>query len=231
MNNVILSEKHPEFAQRLRALGYHTIPTDHIDAYIPYESDHADMQCLIINRTAFISDHCDTLINALQSAYTVALCKSDITGRYPASVALNAAVIGKNVICRADALDPSIRTYCELNGYRINHVRQGYAKCSCAVVGDNALITADHGIYRSLSSCSISALLIEEGRVALDGADYGFIGGASGYDADKNTLYFSGSIDLHPDGARIKEFCCRYGVKAISLTDGPLTDIGGMIFC
>lgn len=230
MNKAVLSVKHPKFAEELKRYGYEIIPGETVEEFIPYERDHVDMQCLIINDTAFVLTCCKKLINALSGAYNVISCGDYITDIYPSNVALNAAVTGKYVICRINALDDRVRSYCEGNGFKLINTRQGYSKCSCAVVSDNALITADKSIYKALQNTDIDVLPIGEGSVLLEGADHGFIGGASGYDKSSNTLYFCGSIDTHPDNKEIKRFCAYHGTNIVSLTDEPLTDIGGIIF-
>ena len=233
MNNVILSAKHPIFAAKLQQLGYHVIHSESVGCFIPYEQDHADMQCLILDQTAFVLDCCHRLKQALSEYYQVVSCSEGISGAYPHNVALNALLLGKRVIARVDSLDEKIKRYCAENRYELIHVKQGYTKCSCAVVNDHAIITADKGVYRSLKELNIDILLIEEGRVKLDGAPCGFIGGATGLDhsPDKRTLYFSGNIQLHPDGERIERFCEQHGTEAISLSEDEVRDIGGIIFC
>ena len=233
MNNVILSLKYPQFADELRRRGYHVIASESVDCLIPYERDHADLQCLILDDTAFVLSSCKMLAHALGGLHRVISCGSDIGADYPANVALSAAAVGRYVIARTDSLDENVREYCENNGYKLINVRQGYAKCGCAIISDNAIITADKGIFNSLKETNIDVLLIEEGRVRLEGAPYGFIGGASGPDIrdGKRILYFCGDVTGHPDYTRIKEFCERHGTKIVSLSDDALTDIGGMVFC
>lgn len=231
MSKAVLSDKYPEYADKLTKLGYTAIPSERVESFIEYERDHADMQCLIIDDTAFVLSVCDKLANALKSSYNVVLCGDNISGRYPYNVALNAAVAGKYVICKADSLDGDVTEYCRKHGYKLINVRQGYAKCSCAVVSDKALITADMSIYRALDDTDIDVLRIGQGSVTLDGAEYGFIGGASGYDKAKKTLYFCGNVDTHPDGEDIRAFCKKHGTEIVCLSDGELTDIGGIIFC
>lgn len=231
MNKAILSDKYPEYADKLNKLGYTVIPSGRVESFIPYERDHADMQCLIIDDTAFVLSVCDKLANALKNSYNVVLCGDGISGRYPDNVALNAAVVGKYVICKTDALDKIVPEYCRKHGYKLINVRQGYTKCSCAVVSDKALITADVSIYRMLNDTDIDVLRIGQGSVTLDGAEYGFIGGASGYNKSAKTLYFCGNVDTHPDGADIRAFCEKHGTDIVSLSDDELTDIGGIIFC
>ena len=231
MSRAILSDRYPEYAEKLTSLGYTVIPSERVDCFIPYERDHADMQCLIIDDTAFVLSCCQSLANALGSVYNVVLCGGGISGRYPDNIALNAAVVGKYVICKTDSLDEKVKEHCRKHGYELINVRQGYAKCSCAAVSDNAIITADMSIYRALRDTAIETLPIGQGSVRLEGAGYGFIGGASGYDSEKKTLYFCGNIDTHPDSGSIRAFCEKYDTDIVCLTDGELTDIGGIIFC
>lgn len=231
MNKAILSDKYPRFSERLRDLGYSIIPDERVTCFLSYEQDHADMQCLIIDNTAFVLSCCKQLADALSKDYHVVLCDGNISGTYPANVGLNAVVLGKRLICRIPSLNSKVKKYCGNHGYELIHVNQGYAKCSCAVVSDNAIITADNGVYSSLKELNIDILKIEEGRVRLDGAGYGFIGGAGGYDRDSHTLYFCGNICLHPDYDSISSFCEKHGTKIISLTEDELTDIGGIVFC
>ena len=109
MSKAVLSDKYPEYADKLTKLGYTAIPSERVESFIEYERDHADMQCLIIDDTAFVLCVCDKLANALKSSYNVVLCGDNISGRYPYNVALNAAVAGKYVICKADSLENALR--------------------------------------------------------------------------------------------------------------------------
>ena len=231
MSKAILSAKYPQFTQSLSELGYEVIPSETVGCFIGYEQQHADMQCLILDDTAFVLSCCKRLAKALEGSYNVVLCADDIGGDYPRNVALNAAKVGKYIICRVDSLDDKVKAYCKANNFTLINVKQGYAKCSCAVVSDNAVITEDIGIYRTLSKTDIEVLLIGKGSVTLEGADCGFIGGASGYNKSNNTLYFCGDICEHPDFEKIKGFCDKHGTKIECLSDSQLLDIGGILFC
>lgn len=191
------------------------------------------MQCLILDDTAFVLKECTRLAEYLKDSYYVVLTDDAIGGKYPANVRLNAAVLGKTVIANLKALDRKVIDYCREHQYRMIHVNQGYAKCSCAIVSDHAIITADSGIYYSLKETNIDVLKIRLGRVRLDGAEYGFVGGTSGLDtgSEKRILYFAGNIASHPDYLLIKAFCQKHQTRIVSLTDTELIDIGGMLFC
>ncbi len=71
-------------------------------------------------------------------------------------------------------------------------------------------------------------LKITPGYVNLEGYEYGFLGGACGM-IGKGKLAFTGSIQNHPDYSDMKSFCDQKKVELISLTDGPLLDIGGIL--
>ena len=229
-----MSGKYPGFSRELSAMGYTVINSETVESFIPYERDHADMQCLIIDDTAFVLSRCHRLADELSERYDVIRCGDTVSGKYPHNVALNAAVVGKYLIAKLDSLDKRIIEYAKVRKYVLINVRQGYAKCSCAIVSDNALITADKGIYDSLKETNIDVLLIEAGNIRLVGADYGFIGGASGLDTSsgRRRSFFTGNIFSHPDSDKIVSFCDKHDTEIVVLDkDSELTDIGGMIFC
>ncbi len=74
----------------------------------------------------------------------------------------------------------------------------------------------------------IDILEIEKGHVALEGFDYGFIGGASG-DVD-SIIYFNGNLLAHPDHKKIIEFITAHGKEVRYFEDYELTDIGSIIY-
>ena len=103
--------------------------------------------------------------------------------------------------------------------------RQGYTKCSTVVVDSRSLITADQGIAAACSKAEdLDVLLVQEGHVALEGYDTGFIGGASGRVGDE--IIFNGDLSAHPDFQKIKDFIEERGLECKWLPEYPLTDIG-----
>ncbi len=143
---------------------------------------------------------------------------------YPRDALVNCASVGDVVIANLKAMSESVKSLAVESGMTLRHTNQGYAKCSTAILGDNAIITADRSIHKVAEENGISSLLISVGGIALDGYDYGFIGGTS-VTADDGLLFF-GDLASHPDGERIYEFCRQHGKKAVSLTNEPLYDYG-----
>ncbi|MDD4772194.1 MAG: hypothetical protein PHZ09_01125 [Eubacteriales bacterium] len=142
--------------------------------------------------------------------------------RYPEDIYLNALRIGDTVIGRTDKLSRHILRDAENAIY----VRQGYARCSACVV-DRDIITADTRIASAASGLGGRVTLTESGNIALEGYDYGFIGGASC--RLKEGIAFFGDIMTHPSGENIKAAVLSRGFDVIKLDDGILTDLGGLI--
>lgn len=146
---------------------------------------------------------------------------------YPDDCAYNFAVCGKNIIGNINCADKHIKGIIKSEGLNVIETKQGYAKCNICIVSDNAIITEDKGIAKVCKSTGIDVLLLETNSVKLNGYKYGFIGGASG--KYKNKLYFCGSIEKHPEYLKIFNFCSKYGVTLVSLSDEDLYDYGSII--
>ncbi len=147
---------------------------------------------------------------------------------YPCDAALNAAIIGNIAVYSPGVMSPALKAELTKNGYRLLPVKQGYSACSTAVVDDYSAITSDSGIAKALLSEGIDVLLITPGYIALEGYDYGFIGGACGK-LSKNTLVFTGKLDGHPDREKILNFLIKKQIFPIFLTDLPVFDAGGIV--
>ncbi len=147
---------------------------------------------------------------------------------YPNDVHLNCAVVGNKILAHRKYISKQIQAIADTKAMETVHVNQGYAKCSTAVVNENALITQDRSIEKAALSSGLDVLLVCEGNVRLDGYNTGFIGGASG--TTDGEVLFCGSLQLHPDGEKIYEFCQKHGKTAISLSSEPLYDYGTIFF-
>ena len=112
--------------------------------------------------------------------------------------------------------------------YRNFSTKVGKLLTDYKLLSENCAVTADKGLYNALSSRGCDVLLIRPGHIALDGYDTGFIGGAGGCFGDGIYCFF-GDILSHPDGAEIVGFAKKHKIKAVSLSDEPLSDHGGFI--
>ena len=107
-------------------------------------------------------------------------------------------------------------------------VKQGYTRCSVAMLSEKCAVTSDRGIAAALRNNGIDVLLIRPGHIELKGYDNGFIGGAGAL-IESGIYGFFGDLNSHPDGEMISEFAARHKIKAVSLSDEPLSDNGGLL--
>ena len=182
------------------------------------------------------------LIPALhsRSGGQIVFQNGSIGHEYPFDVPYNAVSTGTCFIHNLEYTSPSLLDRAREAGLEFIDVKQGYTKCACVVVSERAVITADRGIIRTISSYNemltdegaeedrIDCLEIEEGHVSLPGLDHGFLGGTSGLVDGK--LYFNGDLTEHPDFERIRAFISGHGVEAVWYEGYELTDIGSVIY-
>lgn len=229
---VIDQRQPPAVVSALRQRGMTVIPLPPFPALAEPVASHPDMLLLRIGRHLLThgdyyriaESQIDNII-AL-SGLELFLCDDSMAAEYPFDVRFNAAIVGHLLLCRADTLACRALQLAAREGLELVNVRQGYAKCSTCVVSDEAIITSDRGIAAAAAAHGIDVLTVRPGHVVLPGYPTGFIGGASG--ADAYNVYFSGSLDTHPDAAAIRRFCATHGKLAVSLCDGELFD-GGTI--
>lgn len=230
VSSVIVSSKYINYIEELSKLGISVIKVSPISEVIGAEKYHADISAIHLGKNDIIvARNNSILINQLnKSGFNVIPSDSKISGSYPECVALNAVISGNNLICKEKSADRELYNYCIQKKLRIINVKQGYARCSTAIVSENAIITSDIGIYNACISNKIDALKIDNGYIRIDGYDYGFIGGACGK-LSYDILAFCGKIEEHKDYESIKAFALNYGVRLLSLSNETLFDIGGIL--
>lgn len=229
-----VSASYPKIIEALNLLGIRTILTEPYKNNINNpESTHADMQILHLGYDRIVllcknnkfNDklNCEFINKKADIIYTSSPIKDF---KYPQCVKLNIALVGNNAIGCFKYCDEAVLK--ALDGYNLINVNQGYAKCSTAIVNDNAIITSDNSISTASKKSGIDCLKISEGYIYLCEKYSGFIGGAC-FMIDKNTLAFTGDISCHPDYISIKTFCANYGINLLSLTNDILCDVGGIV--
>lgn len=199
-----------------------------IKAYL----ENAGYQVVLISPMADI----DTAISCHPDIYICHLSKdrvfhgnpAKLTYHYPGHAIFNGCSTGKFFIHNLKITDAELLDAVDNYGLRKVHVAQGYAKCSCVVVDEDSIITADMGIAKAATKSGLQVLVIEPGQVVLEGYPYGFIGGASGKVG--KTIVFSGNLEDHSDFLAIKDFIEERGLTIKYFKDYPLTDIGSIIF-
>lgn len=151
-----------------------------------------------------------------------------LSKEYPNNIAYNVGRVYGSAIHNFKYTDRVLLQELKKQGLNLINVKQGYSKCSMAIVDEKAIITSDNGIYEKIIQNGIDSLLIQPGSIVLKGYNYGFIGGTCG-NLSRNEIVFSGCIDYHPDSKKIKKFLKKYNKKYYSLNRKALLDIGTII--
>lgn len=234
MNTVIIDSRLPRSVKdSLSADGFGVIEMPSWDKLQVPVSAHPDMLMFITGDT--IITHTDYYKKAktvfrliISLGYKVILSDESISEKYPDDILFNCVQLDNFVFGKKSHASKYILDYADKSDKSFIDVKQGYSKCSVAKVNECAAITADTSMYRAMTEHGIDTLLISQGNITLTGYDCGFIGGCSG--SFGNKMYFTGNIDLHPDAAKIKEFCRKHGKNAVSLSNEPLFDGGSLFF-
>ncbi len=203
-----------------------TKPTPHTQHEV---CAHADMQICHLGGKIIIADEYQTQL-ALQLTQLGFEVETDCPPQpfYPDEIRFNAAVCGRYIFGLESHLSKKLKTAGANCRLELVNIRQGYAKCSVCPVTERAIITDDCGISRAAKQVGFGVLEIEKGDIFLTENHCGFIGGCSGK-LSKNTVAFTGSLDSHRDGERIRAFLCAHGCTPVELAQGKLKDIGGIL--
>lgn len=203
-----------------------TTPTPHTQREVCL---HADMQLCHLGGGKIIADEYQAeLASELRlRGFDVKTDCSPVPS-YPDEIRFNAAVCGGYLFGLESHLSQILRNEAAACGLTQITVRQGYSKCSVCTVTERAIITDDAGIARTAEQLGFDVLEIEKGDIFLSGSHCGFIGGCCGK-LSKDTVAFTGSLDCHRDGERIRAFLHAHGCTALELSPNRLRDIGGIL--
>lgn len=145
-------------------------------------------------------------------------------GVYPDDTRFNALAISGKLFGKLDSLSPDVLKLAEISGLTTVNTKQGYARCAVLPLESaGKAVTADRGMAKALTENGIDVMVIRPGGIALDGCEYGFIGGASVVDEDSRIVFFFGKCP-----ADVADFAAGAGY-IVADTDGQLTDLGGGI--
>lgn len=157
----------------------------------------------------------------LNIEYTV----NSLNKSYPYDICLNAVSLKDYFIHNLNFTDKTLLA--NFSSKKLINVKQGYTKCSTAIINDNAIITSDLSIAKALEKEPIDVLLLPPGDILLPGLNYGFIGGTCGKLED--TIVFYGTLEKYKYGSLVLDFLHKHKVKPFYLSDSPLIDRGSIL--
>lgn len=155
---------------------------------------------------------------------------------YPASCHYNAVATEKFLIHNCRHTDFIItRTLGNLHPI---HVEQGYCRCNLLPLKEGHFITSDEGIFNVLlrchlpyefeMRCHLNVLYVSPSGIKLEGFPHGFFGGCCGVLEDK--VFINGSLVNLPEGKKVREYLENLDYGIVELHDGPLEDVGSILF-
>ena len=74
----------------------------------------------------------------------------------------------------------------------------------------------------------MTVMMADPHGIELAGFDHGFFGGCCGVIND--TVVITGSLAHFPDGQKVSRFLKEQGCPWVELYDGPLVDVGSLLF-
>jgi hypothetical protein len=224
-----------ECEARLSELGFEVLKLPLFDKLPSPLASHTDMLIFLLGDTLVTSlEYYNTAsdffkrLREYRPELNIIFSGSEIGRSYPGDCILNALVIGDKLFCKSDTVSESIKELAVRRGLKIIPTKQGYPACTVLKAGDSTAITADAGMYRVLTENGINTTLIQNGSISLPPYEYGFIGGCCG--ALDGTVYFLGDPKRHISANTIIDALRRDGYEYISLYDGELLDLGGILF-
>ena len=236
---VVASGEYSYITDELKKLGIAVVTTaPHIR--LPYpERFHTDLQLshyskgkiLVSNNITMAEDNIVkklTIVSA-DTGVDINIQKSTsfLGNKYPHNICFNNVVMDNKLICNVKFTAKEIIKEFSKPGCKIVNTKQGYSKCSIAVVNSNAVITSDEAIFKACKKNDMDVLKITPGFINLPYYNYGFIGGCCAK-LSKDILAFTGNIKNHPDYILIKSFLQNHGVHILELSNKQLLDIGSI---
>ncbi|WP_138205178.1 DUF6873 family GME fold protein [Haloimpatiens lingqiaonensis] len=217
-----------EEKDNLQKLGYEVLCCPPSQVLYSAVCGHPDMLLHFLNNNTIVV-HKNTPRNFIDTLekmnLEVILSKNPLEKSYPYDIGLNAVNVGDIFIHYTKYTDPSILN--NIEGKKILNVKQGYTKCSTAIINSNAFITSDPSIKNVLEKENKDVLFLPPGDISLPGLDYGFIGGTCGF-LEEGFLAFYGDLNYYKYGREVMSFLEKYQVKPVFLRKGPLVDRGSL---
>lgn len=215
----------------LENLGFTCITIPKCSSLYPAIDGHVDIQLAVLDKCkkeVIIHKNMDENFKNLLISKGIKFYETacSLGNKYPHNVILNSLVL-KDYFIHNLAFTDKVLLETQHSKEFID-VKQGYTKCSCLPINDNAVITSDAGIQKKLIEKGFDILFLPPGDILLEGFDYGFIGGTGGM-ITKDTIAFFGNLKKYKYGNEVLCFLNKYNITPVYLKDDKLTDRGSIL--
>lgn len=215
--------------ENLGKLGYKVLTVPPNNNLYEAVCGHPDMLLHILNENTIIvhKDMDLKFIDFLKSQnINVIFSEKSLSSNYPLDIILNAVNLDNIFMHNIKYTDSVLLKM--IKHKKIINVKQGYSKCSTAIVSNNAVMTSDKKIAKSLYEEGIDVLLLPPGDILLPYLNYGFIGGCCGLLED-NIIAFYGDLHNYLYGKDVFDFLKKHKVEPVFLSKGKLIDRGSIL--
>ncbi|MCI8332571.1 MAG: hypothetical protein HFE78_07075 [Clostridiales bacterium] len=210
--------------EQFQKRGLEVIPLPPFEKLAEPIASHPDTLLFPLGQTLLMHEEYYERNKNLFAGLSVCLTNEPMAPCYPHDILFNALATEKGVFCLEKYTSRFIKAY----NTTIINVKQGYARCTTALVNSHALMTADPSIEKAAKDQHIDVLRIRQAAIALPGYPYGFIGGCCARLGHE--MLFAGDITAHPDYAAIRNFLLKQNCEPVPLSKHRLTDYGGFVF-
>lgn len=230
INMVIIDSRMRNFEKnKLKSLGYELFEIKP-NPKLYYEiSGHVDIHCAKI-KDFIISNPSIQIPNAI-------LGNSILDNKYPLDIPYNICIVGNLAIHNFQYTDQEILKILEKFNYTKIQIKQGYSKCSIAVIDEKSAIVTDKKIAKILEEYNIDVLLLPENIIknihlyknsALDYSGMnGFIGGC--ISRIDNFVFVSGDLNKIDPSGTIRNFITCRNLNIIDFPGYDIIDYGGIL--
>jgi len=219
-----------EEKRTLISLGYNILICPPCEKLYDAVCGHPDMLMHIIDDKIVL--HKDTPKSFIDSIYNlgfkVHLSHFHLESTYPEDIILNAINISNLFVHSISCTDKLLIDIAIDSGRKLINVKQGYTKCSTAIVNNHSIITSDKVIASVFNNEHFDVLLLPPGDIELPGLNYGFIGGTCGL-IEENVLAFYGDLEYYAYGKDVLSFLKKHNVEPLFLRKGKLIDRGSIL--
>lgn len=217
-----------EEENNLLNLGYHLMHCPRCGILYDAVCGHPDMLVNLLDKKTVIvhKDMDKVFINKLRTLNIDVLLTEKSLGRsYPEDIILNAVNLDNLFMHNIKFSDPLLLRL--VQGKQLINIKQGYTKCSTAIISSSAAITSDVKISKQLLSHGLDVLFLPPGDIVLPGLNYGFIGGCCGL-IEENVIAFYGNLNYYCYGREVLQFLKKHKVTPVFLREGKLIDRGSI---
>lgn len=189
---------------------------------------HPDMQIHILDKTKVLVHKTmdkNLIKELIKLNISIIFSNRELKRSYPDNVILNAVSLNNYFIHNLKHTDENL--YTNRKDSILIDVKQGYTKCSTAILSEKAIITSDVSIAKKLVNYHIDVLLLPPGDIELPGLNYGFIGGCCGL-IDKHHMAFFGDLDCYAYKKEVAQFLKKHKIAPLFLRKGKLIDRGSL---